>query len=137
MPWSNVFAHGFGKLFGASDNQKTNVIFVDGGKLAFQIFAEEAHQEIDFGLGTAPVFQRERIQGEVRKLQAGAGLDDFSRGFYSCAVAGYAGQVTALGPAAVAVHDYGDVLRKALQINFIERGSFLGVRGLQQFSSFH
>jgi hypothetical protein len=50
---------------------------------------------------------------------------------------GYARQVPALGPATVAVHDYGDVLRETLQIDFIERGCFLGVRGLQQFSGFH
>jgi hypothetical protein len=43
----------------------------------------------------------------------------------------------ALSPAAVAVHDDGNVLRKAFQINFIERGCFLGIRRLQQFSGFH
>ena len=47
---------------------------------------------------------------EAWEFQAGAGFDDFAGGFYSGAVAGYAGEMAALGPAAVAVHDYGQVL---------------------------
>jgi hypothetical protein len=52
-------------------------------------------------------------------------------------MAGDAWQMAALSPAAVAVHDNGDVLRKVFQINFIERGCFLGIRRLQQFSGIH
>ena len=35
------------------------------GKLAFQIFAQQAHQEIHFGLRAAPVFQREGVEREA------------------------------------------------------------------------
>ena len=100
---------------------------MDGGKFAFQIFAEQAHQEIHFGLGAAPVFEREGVEGEARQLQARAGFDDFARGFYSGAVSGDARQVAALRPAAVAVHDDGEVLGQALQVQFIEKLRFVAV----------
>ena len=61
--------------------QQANVVLVDVGKFAFQIFAEQAHQEIDFGLGAAPIFQGEGVEREARELQAGAGFDDVARGF--------------------------------------------------------
>jgi len=45
--------------------------------------------------------------------------------------------MAALGPAPVAVHDDGHVLRKALQIEIFEEARFFAVGGLQEFGCFH
>lgn len=52
-------------------------------------------------------------------------------------MAGYTWQVAALSPAAVAVHNDGDVLRETLQIYFVEGCRFLGIGRLQEFACFH
>ena len=109
---------------------EADIIFVDGGQFAFQVFAQQAHQKIDFGLRAAPVFQREGVEGEARELQACAGFDDFAGGFHSGAMAGDARQMALLRPAAVAVHDDGDVLRQMFQVEFIEKGGFVLIGGL-------
>ena len=117
--------------------EEANIIFVDSREFAFQIFAEETHQEIHFGLGAAPIFEREGVESEARELEAGAGFDDFAGGFYSGAVSGDAREMTALRPAAVAVHDDGEVLGEALEIKFIEKLRFFAVGGFEKFAGFH
>jgi hypothetical protein len=44
-------------------------------------------------------------------------------------VAGYAGEMAALGPAAVAVHDDGEMLGQLLEINSVEKFCFFAVGG--------
>jgi len=80
-------------------------------------------------LGAAPVFEREGIEREARELEARARFDDFAGGFYSGAMAGYAGEMAALGPAAVAVHDDGEMLGQLLEINSVEKFCFFAVGG--------
>ena len=72
-------------------------------------------------------------------MQAGASFDDDPRGLHSGAVAGNAGQMTPLRPAAVSIHDDGEVPRQALQIEFLDKFRFFAVRVLQKFVffSFH
>jgi hypothetical protein len=45
--------------------------------------------------------------------------------------------MAALRPTPVAIHDDGEVLRKALGIQFVEIFRFVAVRGLQKFARFH
>ena len=88
-------------------------------------------------MGAAPIFEREGVESEARKLQAGAGFDDLAGGFHSGAVSGDAREMAALGPAAVAVHDDGEVLGEALEVKFIEKVRFLAVGGFEKFAGFH
>ena len=63
-------------------------------------------------------------------MQTSAGVDDGSRGFHSGAVPGHAWQMSALRPAAVAIHDYGDMSGQASciepfeQVRLIAAGRF-------------
>ena len=120
-------------MFGAADEQEANIVLLHGGEFALQVFAQKAHQKFHFGLRAAPVFQRKGVQGEARDMQARASLDDDARGLHSGAVAGNARQMAALRPAAVAIHDDGEVLRQALGIEFLEKFRFFAVRVLQKF----
>ena len=72
------------------------------------------------------------------QLRARAGFDDFARGLYSGAVSCDARQVTALRPAAVAVHDDGEVLGQALQVKFIREAPLQArLAGFEKFAGFH
>ena len=82
-------------------------------------------------------FRARSVEREAWQLQTRAGFDDFARGFYSGAVSCNARQVAALRPAAVAVHDDGEVLGQALQVNFIEKLRFGAVGGFEKFAGFH
>ena len=58
----------FRQLLGAADDQQADIVAVDRREFLFQIFAKQAHQEIDFGLRAAPVFQREGVERQRWKL---------------------------------------------------------------------
>jgi hypothetical protein len=49
-------------------------------------------------------------------MQTSAGFDDGPRGFHTGAVSGDARQMPALCPAAVAIHDYGNMAGQAFRI---------------------
>ena len=70
-------------------------------------------------------------------MKARAGFNDDASGLHAGAMAGHSRQMTALRPAAVAIHDDGEVLRQALGIEFLEIFRFFAVRVLQKFASFH
>ena len=88
-----------------------------------QILPQQAHQEINFRLGTPPVLHRKRVKSERWNVQARAGFDDHSRGFHSRAMPGHARQVPPLRPAAVAVHDDGDMAGQPLRVEAFEQAS--------------
>ena len=60
------FADGFGELFGAADDQQANIIFCGWRGVSRFDLAEEAHEEVNFRLGAAPIFEREGVEGEAR-----------------------------------------------------------------------
>ena len=82
MPASDVFADAFGKLFGAADEQQADIVFVEERQFAFQVFAEESHEEFDFGFGAAPVFEREGVESEAWKCRRAQVSMMFAGGFY-------------------------------------------------------
>jgi hypothetical protein len=53
-------------------------------------------------------------------VEASASLDGHAGGLRAGAVSGDAGEMALLGPAAVAIHDDGDVAREAGEIEFFE-----------------
>ncbi len=104
---------------------------MDGGQFLAQVFAQQAHQKGDFGLGAAPVFQRKSVQGEGGNMQPGAGLNDGARRLHTGAMAGNARQMAALRPAAVAVHDDGNMARQAARVKLFQQARLITICRLQ------
>jgi len=124
--FAGVTADGVGKLFGAAQEAHADIVSPQQGHFLADIFAEELHEEFDFGFGAAPVFDGEGVEGERFDVQARAGLDGGARGLRAGGVAGDARKMTLLGPAAVAVHDDGDVARQAREVEFFEEAGLFG-----------
>lgn len=80
---------------------------------------KQIHQEIDFFERALPVFGGEGIGGEDGNAPVFAATDEFFEGFGSLAVSGDAKEVALFGPASVAVHDEGDVLREKVGVEWI------------------
>ena len=103
-----------GQLVGAADVGHAHVVVVHALDVADEVGLEQLHQEADLGLGAAQVvFEREGVEGEPGQVDAGGGLDDELDGLGALLVAEEALEGALAGPAAVAVHDDGDVLRDA------------------------
>ena len=66
-------------------------------------------------------------------MEARAGFDGHARGLRAGAMSGDAGEMAFLGPAAIAVHDNGDVAREAGKIEFFEQVRFFGGDGTECF----
>ena len=105
---------------------------------------QQTPQALDFGAGPFPVLLGKSVEGQAADAQAGAGFNRHTNGLYAGLVTSDAGQAAAAGPAAVAVHDHGEVLGQTLGD---ERGGELpfpgpGLQDLQQslhvaVTSFH
>jgi len=72
---------------------------------------EQAHQAGDLLGGAFPVFDREGVEGDVADADGAGGIDDRADCLDAAAVSLQPGKAARLGPAAVAVHDDGNVLR--------------------------
>ncbi len=99
------------EVVGAADVGHADVVVVHALDVADEVALEELHEEADLGLGAAQiVFEREGVEGEPGEIDAGGGLDDVLDGLGALLVAEEALEGALAGPAAVAVHDDGDVL---------------------------
>ena len=81
-----------------------------------QVVGIEVHQGVDFRLGPLPVLDAERVQRQRLHAEIDAALGDGFRRLGPLAVSFVAGQILALRPAAVAIHDDGDVARQLLRV---------------------
>ena len=77
----------------------------------FEVLDEQAHEGGHLVAGAAPVFGAESKQGEVVHALVGAGLDQVAHTRSAFGMAHGARHVALLGPAAIAVHDDGDMAR--------------------------
>ena len=89
------------------------------GRFVDDAFAEKLHQGVHFLRGPSPVFGRERIERQVLHAPARRGAQRRPHGFDTRCVTFVTLLAAQLGPAAVAVHDDGDVLRYAFLIAHI------------------
>ena len=69
-------------------------------------------------------------------FQARAGFDDFARSFHAGAMPGDARQMAALRPAAIAVHDDGEMLGQTLRVEFFEKFRFSSLAGFRSSTAF-
>ena len=104
------------QLLLAADVLQPDVVVHQRRQFHLQVAAQQVHQEFDFALGTLPVFCGERIQRERGNVQARGGLDGRTNRGDTGAMAGDARQMAALGPAAISVHDDGNVVGQPLRI---------------------
>ncbi len=109
--FAGVTLNAFGQFFGAAQEAHADVVTLDERQFLAEIFAEELHQELDLGFGSAPVLYGEGIESEGLNFETCASFDGGAGGLRAGAVAGDAREMTLFGPAAVAVHDDGDVAR--------------------------
>jgi hypothetical protein len=120
----HIGAHRFGQLVRPPDHQETDIITMNDGQLFAQVLTQEAHQEIDFRFRAAPVFHGEGVESESGDIESGASFDYGSRGLDAGAMTRNSRQVTALRPASVAVHNYGDVLGEPVGVELREEALF-------------
>jgi hypothetical protein len=112
---------------GAADVGHADVVVVHALNVGDEVALEQLHQEADLVLGAAQVvFEREGVEREPGQVDAAGGLDDVLHALCALLVAEEALERALAGPAAVAVHDDGDVLRDAQRIERGVDGAFVG-----------
>ena len=99
------------------------VHFVD----AAEQFSVKSENVSYFGPWTNPVFSGESEHSEPSDVALRGGSHDSSKGLFAGGVSGSAGKSTALGPAAIAVHDAGHMQGAT----GLDRWIFLGDRGIR------
>src|SRR5207253_2811069 len=103
---------GLGQLRAPADGGEADVLLADLLALGEEVLVEQGHEQVELGLRPLPVLDAEAVQGELLDAEAAALLDGGADALDAAAVALDAGQAAAAGPAAVAVHDDGDVPRQ-------------------------
>ena len=99
------------------DDHQTNSIGDKSLGLIDEVRFEESHQEVEFVLGSFPVFVRKAIEGQVGDSEFPAsGQGDFD-GIGALAMSFDAWQSPSFGPSSVAIHDDCNVLGKASRID--------------------
>ena len=93
----------------AADHADADVLLHDRGPLLDHVLLEQVHQEIELALRPLPVLARQAIQRELLDAQPGALLGRAAHAGHAAAVPLDPRQALPLRPAAVAVHDDGDV----------------------------
>ena len=119
-----LFLHGGRERARAADGAEGDFVFLEGFELALEEVVEEAHEAADLALRAVPVFGGEGIEGEVFYAGLESGGDCGAHGLGAAAVPLEAREAAPFCPAAVAVHDDGDVRGDRRG----GRGLFVGVR---------
>ena len=89
----------------------THVFGMQAVNLSEHGFGEQVHQTHDFFFGTFPVFRRERINGKEANARVARRANELANRRNASLVAFQAIERTLFRPAAIAVHDDGDMLR--------------------------
>jgi hypothetical protein len=130
---AGVCLDGVWQLFWTTEKAHADIVFLEQRHFFAEVFAKELHEEFDFCLWAAPVVDGKSVKGESFDVQARAGFDGHAGGLRTGAVSGDAGEMTLLGPAAVAIHDDGDMTGEAGKIESLQETGFLGGDGAEGF----
>ena len=133
----DIAIHRFRQIRRAPDHQQADIVSLDRRQLALQVFAQQTHQKIHFRPRASPVFQRERIQRQAWQMQSRARLDDLARHLHARAMPRHARQMPPFGPAAIAIHDDGHMMRQALAVELFQQLCFLAAGRLPEVGVFH
>ena len=88
--------------------------FLDG---LVEVFAQQTHNGPHFLLGSLPIFRGKGVDGQVIQADVFAVGGDGAEGLRTGGVSGRSGHPPFLGPAAVAIHDDGNVTGQAVKIH--------------------
>src|ERR1041385_1003080 len=88
---------------------EANVVAHDLGKFTAQVDSQETPQCVDLSARALPVLDRKSIERERLNAKAATGFDSSSDRFNAGLVACCARQTSAASPAAIAIHNDGDV----------------------------
>src|SRR5439155_9914440 len=92
-----------------ADDAKPDPLPVERIQLTANVETQQAHQIADLVFGPSPILRRKGIKGQALHPGLACGAQRPARSFGAFAMAGNPRQSPALRPAAVAVHDDGDV----------------------------
>ena len=107
---------GLRKIVQTADGLETNVIPHHLRGLIPQEALEQLHECSDFDLRSLPVFAGERIEGEVLHAEFAAAFDYLTNALCTFAMSTGSHLATLFGPAAIAVHNDGDVARDRVKV---------------------
>jgi hypothetical protein len=94
-----------------------------------QVLLQELHQEGDLRRWSAnEILRRESIKRKRGKLDSGSGLYHMAYRFDTSLVSGDTGKMSPFGPAAIAIHDDGDMFRELAGIQLAEELSFFTIQ---------
>nr|GEU28237.1 hypothetical protein [Tanacetum cinerariifolium] len=102
---------------------QADIIGVHLGHFALERRHEQAHQQRHLFFGAAPVFRAEGKQGQVFDAAIDARLDHLADGFHPFDVPCHARQEAFGGPAAVAIHNHGDMARHLWRVRNLGSGT--------------
>src|SRR5579871_4171261 len=105
-------AHRRGQPAQVADREQADVMLHHLAELALQVAAQQRHEAVDLARRAVPVLAREREQREVLDAQPPARLHHRAHRLLAGTVPVEARKAALLRPAAVAVHDDGDVARQ-------------------------
>ena len=101
----------------APDVAHADVVVHHALQVALQVAAQQAHEKVDLGARPAQVvFKRKRVERQPGQTDPRGCLGNQLHAFGTLLVAEEALQRAMAGPAAVAVHDDGHVLRQTLRL---------------------
>ena len=116
-----------GKFVSTTDVGHADVVVVHPLDVGDEVATQQLHEEVDFAFGAAQVvFEREGVEGDPGKVDTRGGLDDKLNALSALLMAEEALEGAFAGPAAVAVHDDGDVLGHARGIERVVDGALFG-----------
>ena len=107
-----LLAHKSRQAIQLPDRPQPDVVLIHLRLLCFQVAGEEFHQRLDLRLRTVPILDGKGVQREVPDAQPRGTAQHGAHRLGTATVALDAGQTARGGPAAVAVHDDGDVRRE-------------------------
>src|ERR1700730_5917223 len=126
-----IFLHSWGKLIDSAEKAHADVVALEDRHFFADIFAQELHEEIGFDFGAAPILDGESVEGESFDVQPRASFDGGAGSLGAVAVAGDSRKMTALCPAAVAIHDDRHVARHAREIKLSEQFGLFHAQGTE------
>jgi hypothetical protein len=132
---AHIFLHSHWKLIDAAEKAHADVIALDEGHFFADIFAQQLHEEIGFNFGAAPILNGKSVKRQSFDVQPRASFNRGAGSFGAVAMAGDARKMTALRPAAVAVHDDRHVARHARKIELFEQFGFFHGQGTEGLCS--
>ena len=98
-----------GQLAQVAEEAEADVVLLHIRQSFLQIAAQQTHDAGHLLSAALPVFRGEGVDRQVLDAQGAAVIGDFAEGFRTGGMAGGPGQAPVLGPAAIAVHDDGNV----------------------------